>query len=159
MTRGRYRSLQSYDSSVEKEMEEKMENEIIFMHMTQGDLAVMNRDYLMLCHCGVIAAEMCFHFSVQRAGGDETATGMLLVFCRHRYGPYTAPFDKMNHRKRPQKHLYPIQRNVAGCQVCKSGVNNECCFTQIQHMQRVLSLSTKDTQKRKLLEKLIDETG
>lgn len=59
-----------------------MENEIIFMHMTQGDLEFLNRDYLMLCHCGVIAGEMYFHFSVQRAGRDETTSGMLLVFCR-----------------------------------------------------------------------------
>ncbi len=142
MTRGRYRSLQSYNSSEEKERG-KMENEVIFMHMTQGDLAFMNRDYLVLCHCGVIAAEMCFHFSPQRAGRDETTTGMLFVFCRHRYRSHTAPFDKMNHRKHPQKHLYPIQRNTAGCQVHKSSVNNACCFTQTQHMQSASSLSTK----------------
>lgn len=132
MTRGRYRSLQSYNSSEEKERG-KMENEIIFMHMTQGDLAFMNRDYLVLCHCGVIAGEMCFHFSVLRAGRDETTTGMLFVFCRHRYRSHLAPFDKMNHHKHPQKHLYPIQRNMAGCQVHKSSVNNACCFTHTTH--------------------------
>lgn len=121
MTRGRYRSLQSYNSSEEKDRG-KMENEIIFMHMMQGALVVMDRDYLMLCHCGVITGEMCFHFSERRAGRDETTTGMLLVFCRHRYRSYTAPLDKMNHRKHPQKHLYPTQRNMAGCQLHKSSV-------------------------------------
>ncbi len=82
MTRGRHRSLQSHNSSEEKERG-KMEKEIIFMHMTQGDLAFMKRDYCMLCHCGVIAGEMCFHFSVQKAGKDKTTTGMLRVFCMH----------------------------------------------------------------------------
>lgn len=55
MTRGRYRSLQSYNSSQERhrgregEREKewktgKMENEIIFMHMMQEDPAFMSRD-------------------------------------------------------------------------------------------------------------------
>lgn len=101
MTRGRYSSLQPYSSSEERGEGGKIEKEIILMHMTQGNQAFMNRDYLVLCHCGVLAGEeTCFHSELQRAGEDETATGMLLVFCRHRYRSYTAPFGKMNHQKK-----------------------------------------------------------
>lgn len=66
MTRGRYRSLQSCISSEHEDRGGKWRMKAFFlMHMTLGDLAFMNKDYLMLCHCGVIAAEMCFNISVQ----------------------------------------------------------------------------------------------
>lgn len=89
-----------------------MEDEIIFMHMTQGDLAFMNRDYLVLCHCGVIAGKMCFHFSAQRAGKDKTTTGMLCVcvcFAGTDAGCALHSLPKLLTEKHPQMHLRPLQ--------------------------------------------------
>lgn len=102
-----------------------------FMHMTQGDLAFMNRDYLMLCHCEVIAGEMCLHFSAQRTGRDETTTGMPLVFCRHKIQVVHCTLWLNESPNPPQTLLHPTQTNMAGCQVHKSSLNNACCVTHV----------------------------
>lgn len=67
-------------------------------------------------------------------------------------GSHAAPFcDKRNHWKHPQTHLHPTQKNMAGCQVHKFGVNNACFPTQSAR-------STDNRRWRKLLEKWLDET-
>lgn len=95
------------------------QNETIFIHVTQRDLPFVSENYLLCCHCGMIAGEMRFHVSAPRAGRDETTAGILAAFRRQIQSvpAYLVPSDKMNQQKDPKQHLQPIPTRMAGCRV------------------------------------------
>lgn len=148
MTRGRYRSPQSNNSSEERDRGKNGEWNHFYAHDARGSSIHEQGLPCALSLWSDSRRDVLSFFSAESGAGMRQPLGRCLCFFRrHRYRSYTAPFHKMNHPKHPQKHLYPIQRNMAGCQVRKSSVNNECCFSHT-HTHKVYWARAQKAQRK-----------
>ena len=111
-----------------------MENEIIFMHMTQGDLEFMNRDYLALSLWSDGRRAVFSFFQWTEQAGMRQPAGCCLCFAETQIQVVHCTLWQNESPKPPPKSTWiQYRKNMAGCQVHKSSVNNACCFLHTTH--------------------------